>query len=82
MLSSNAEIPSQGVYSITLTVSYGETSASCNTKVILTDPCEDSSATFTLKNPPNSSLFKNKVYSLGEAVNDNVLDWRWEDLVT
>ena len=82
MLGNNAEILRPGEYSITFSVSYGATKAFCSTKVILTDPCEDSSATFTLKNPPNSSLFSNKVYSLGEVVNDNVFDWIWEDLVT
>jgi len=56
MLSSSTAIPRQGEYSITLTVTYGEASASCNTKVVLINPCEDSSTTFTLKNPPNASI--------------------------
>ena len=52
-------------YDIDFGVSVDGQTATCTTQVILTDPCRDPSATFSINDPP-SPAFSSKTYVLGD----------------
>jgi len=80
MLGNHVDYHAPGTYDIDIGVSVDGQTATCTTQVILTDPCEDPSATFALRNPP-SPAFENKNYALGDP-EMVIMTWTWPQLVT
>jgi len=69
-----------GTFDVVFGVTNDGVSATCTTQIILTDPCEEPGATFTLNNPP-SPAFTDKIYMLGDPEIE-IMSWTWLQVVT
>ena len=78
MLSNSPGDLDAGTYDIVLGVTNDGVTATCTTQVIVTDPCQDPSATFTLNDPP-SPAFSDQIYTLGDPEMD-IMSWTWPQI--